>query len=100
MKKRVLVICTGPRRGGNSETLADALIKGAHEAGHDVDKICLYDKTINFCTGCLACQKSQRCVIHDLSLIHILIVYRPASFSAAIVTSLICPASTLVWNSV
>ena len=65
MKKRVLVICTGPRRGGNSETLADALIKGAHEAGHDVDKICLYDKTINFCTGCLACQKSQRCVIHD-----------------------------------
>ena len=41
MKKRVLVICTGPRRGGNSETLADALIKGAHEAGHDVDKICL-----------------------------------------------------------
>lgn len=65
MKKRVLVICTDPRRGGNSETLADALIKGAHEAGHDVDKICLYDKTINFCTGWFGMPKSQRCVIHD-----------------------------------
>ena len=30
-----------------------------------VEKTCLYDKTINFCKGCLACQKTQRCVMHD-----------------------------------
>lgn len=30
-----------------------------------MEKISLHDKTINFCKGCLACQKTQRCVIHD-----------------------------------
>lgn len=65
MNKKVLIISTSPRRGGNSETLADAFAKGAAEAGHDTQKICLYDKTIHFCQGCLACQQTQRCVIHD-----------------------------------
>jgi len=65
MSKNILVISTSPRRGGNSETLADALIRGAEEAGNQVEKVCLYDKTIGFCKGCLACLKSHRCVIHD-----------------------------------
>lgn len=63
--KNILVISTSPRKGGNSETLADAFIRGAEEAGHKVEKVCLYDKTIGFCKGCLACLKSHRCVIHD-----------------------------------
>lgn len=45
--------------------MADEFAAGAREAGHEVEKVCLYDKTINFCKGCLACQKTQRCVIHD-----------------------------------
>jgi len=65
MNKNILVISTSPRKGGNSETLADALIRGAEEAGNRVEKVCLYDKTIGFCKGCLACLKSHRCVIHD-----------------------------------
>lgn len=65
MKKNVLVISTSLREGGNSETLADAFIRGAQEAGNQVEKICLYNKTIGFCKGCLACLKSHRCVIHD-----------------------------------
>ena len=65
MSKKILVLSTSPRKGGNSETLADALIRGAAEAGHEAEKICLYDKTIGFCRGCLACQKTHRCVIHD-----------------------------------
>ncbi len=65
MSKNILVISTSPRKGGNSETLADAFIRGAKEAGHQVEKICLYDKTIGFCRGCLACLQTQRCVIHD-----------------------------------
>ncbi len=65
MKKNILVISTSPRKGGNSETLADALIRGAKEAGNQVEKVCLYDKTIGFCKGCLGCLKSHRCVIHD-----------------------------------
>lgn len=65
MSKNILVISSSPRKGGNSETLADAFIRGAEEAGNHVEKICLYDKTINFCKGCLACQKTQKCMIHD-----------------------------------
>lgn len=65
MKKNVLVISTSPRKNGNSETLADEFIKGALEAGHDVEKISLYDKKINFCRGCLVCQSTQKCVIKD-----------------------------------
>ena len=65
MGKKVLVLSTSPRAGGNSEILADEFMRGAAEAGHDVKKICLYDKEIRFCKGCLACQVTQKCVIHD-----------------------------------
>lgn len=65
MKKNVLIISTSPRKGGNSDALAEEFARGARAAGNDVEKICLYDKTIHFCKGCLACQKTQRCVIHD-----------------------------------
>ena len=65
MGKKVLVISTSLRKGGNSETLADAFLRGAQEAGHQVEKICLQDKTIGFCKDCLACLDSHRCVIRD-----------------------------------
>ena len=65
MHKKVLIISTSPRRGGNSDSLADAFAQGAREAGHTVEQISLSDKTIGFCKGCLVCQKTQRCVIRD-----------------------------------
>ena len=65
MSKQILVISTSPRKGGNSDTLADAFIQGAREAGHKVEKVSLSDKTIGFCKGCLTCVKTQRCIIHD-----------------------------------
>lgn len=65
MSKKVLIISTSPRKGGNSDTLAEEFARGAKEAGHEVEKIGLWDKTIGFCRGCLACQKTMRCVIHD-----------------------------------
>ena len=65
MSKKVLIISTSFRKGGNSETLADEFARGAKEAGHQVEKICLYDKTIHFCKGCLACQKTGHCIIQD-----------------------------------
>ena len=65
MNKKILVLSTSPRIGGNSETLADAFIKGAEEAGHETKKICLYDKQIEFCKGCLACQTTGKCILHD-----------------------------------
>lgn len=65
MSKKVLVISASPRKGGNSETLAKEFAKGAQEAGHTVEMVSLHDKTIGFCTGCFACQKTGRCVIKD-----------------------------------
>lgn len=65
MGKRVLVISTSLRKGGNSETLADEFIKGAREAGHEVEKISLSGKKIGFCQGCLACLKTGACVLKD-----------------------------------
>lgn len=65
MSKSVLVISTSPRKGGNSDTLADAFVRGAQEADSRVEKITLYDKTIGFCKGCLTCQNTRRCAIHD-----------------------------------
>lgn len=49
MAKYILILSTSPRKGGNSETLADEFLRGAKEAGNEVEKVCLYDKTIGFC---------------------------------------------------
>ena len=62
---RVLVITTSLRAGSNSDVLAEKLIEGARSAGHEVQCISLKGKTIRFCTGCLACQKTQKCVQKD-----------------------------------
>ena len=65
MNQKVLILSTSPRKGGNSDALADEFARGAQDAGNRVEKISLYDKTIGFCRGCLTCQSTQRCVIHD-----------------------------------
>lgn len=65
MPKNVLIISTTLRKGGNSELLADAFARGAQEAGNRVETVSLQDKRIEFCRGCLACQKALTCVIKD-----------------------------------
>lgn len=65
MSKRVLVITTSLRPKSNSEALADEFMRGAMESGHEVEKISLRDKNIQFCRGCLACQHTGKCVIKD-----------------------------------
>ena len=63
--KNILILSTSPRKDGNSEMLAREFARGAKEAGHNVELVSLRGKAIGFCKGCLACQKTQRCVIHD-----------------------------------
>ena len=63
--KRVFVISTSLRKGSNSDMLADQFAEGAKAAGHEVEKISLVGKNIQFCKGCLGCQKLGRCVIND-----------------------------------
>ena len=61
----VLVITTSLRGKSNSDILAERLIAGAGDAGHHVEHISLKGKDIRFCIGCLACQKTQQCVLKD-----------------------------------
>ena len=63
--KRVIVISTSLRKSSNSDMLADQFAEGAKAAGHEVEKISLVGKNIQFCKGCLGCQKLGRCVIND-----------------------------------
>ena len=63
--KKVIVISTSLRHGSNSDMLADKFMEGALSAGNEVEKISLVGKDIQFCKGCLACQKLGRCVISD-----------------------------------
>ncbi len=65
MDKKVLILSSSPRKGGNSETLAAAFAKGAQEAGNQVETVVLREKRYGFCKGCLACQKLGHCVIKD-----------------------------------
>ena len=65
MSKNVLIISTSLRHNSNSEILAKETEKGAKDAGHNVEFITLKDKNIQFCKGCLACQKLGHCVIND-----------------------------------
>ncbi len=61
----ILVITTSLRSRSNSDILAERLIKGAEDAGNQVEHISLKDKEIRFCIGCLSCQKTQKCVLKD-----------------------------------
>lgn len=65
MSKKVLTIETSPRKHGNTEIMAERFLEGAKEAGHETERISLYDQNLQFCRGCLACQKTRECVIKD-----------------------------------
>jgi multimeric flavodoxin WrbA len=55
VNKKVLVLSSSPRRGGNSDLLCDQFLSGAKESGNAIEKIFLKDKKINYCTGCGRC---------------------------------------------
>ena len=66
MYKKVLVLSSSPRRGGNSDLLCDQFIIGSKEAGQLTEKIFLKDKKINYCTGCGTCiDRGKNCPQKD-----------------------------------
>ena len=58
MSKQVLILSGSPRKGGNSDLLCDEFLRGAREAGNQVEKIRVAEKKIGYCSGCYYCQKS------------------------------------------
>lgn len=67
MSKKVLIVSGSPRKGGNSDLLCDAFMKGAKESGNDVQKIFLHDKRVAPCNACYYCRDTGngKCTIKD-----------------------------------
>lgn len=65
MSKNVLVITASLRANSNSDALAASFARGAEDAGNTVETVSLKGKGVAFCKGCMACQKTQKCVIRD-----------------------------------
>ena len=62
---KILGINGSPRKGGNTEVLLEEALRGAHEAGAEVEKIFLRDRTISPCLEIYGCKRDGRCVIED-----------------------------------
>ena len=64
MSKNVLILSGSPRKGGNSDLLCDEFLRGAQEAGNQVEKIFVRSKKVAPCNACYACKKGP-CAIKD-----------------------------------
>jgi len=67
---KVVAIVGSNRKGGNVDTLVDAVLAGARERGAETRKIYLLDHRIEFCRNCRSCTQAPgeergQCVIHD-----------------------------------
>ncbi|NLX49325.1 MAG: flavodoxin family protein [Methanospirillum sp.] len=62
---RVMGVSGSPHRRGNTETLLDAFLGGAREAGAGVEKVVLSDLSYTSCRGCNVCHRTGICVVED-----------------------------------
>lgn len=68
----ILILAGSPRKGGNTDLLVEAFVKGASQK-HHVEVVSVHDYKVNPCMGCNACFKSESnsCVQKDdMSLIY------------------------------
>lgn len=65
MAKKILVVTGSHRAGGNSDTLAEAFIRGAREAGHEVERFDAGRAHILPCIDCKVCKAEGKCVFND-----------------------------------
>jgi len=112
MSKNVFIVSASPRKHGNSDILCDEFMKGARDAGHNVEKIRLTEKDINYCTGCCSCVGRQgACVQEDdmneiftrILAADVLVLASPVyfrSFNGQMKTFIdrICPIYTMIHN--
>ncbi|EYE88327.1 hypothetical protein Q428_08445 [Fervidicella metallireducens AeB] len=86
---KALVLFGSPREKGNTWLLTNEFIKGLKEADIEVVFIDTTKMKVNPCNGCLACEKTGKCVISDdMNLIYkeiedckILILSSPVYFA-------------------
>ncbi|MBR2090642.1 MAG: flavodoxin family protein [Fibrobacter sp.] len=68
----ILVLSGSPRKGGNTDLLVDAFVKGASPK-HRVEVISVHDYKINPCMGCNACFRREDhacCQKDDMQIVY------------------------------
>ena len=65
MSKKILAIVGSPRKGGNSDLLCDAFLKGASDNGNETEKIYIQDLKLQPCMACYGCRTTKKCVQKD-----------------------------------
>lgn len=61
----ILAIYGSPRRNGNTALLLQEAVRGAREAGAQVEEVLLRDQKMSPCLEIYGCKKTGRCVIQD-----------------------------------
>jgi multimeric flavodoxin WrbA len=61
----ILALLGSPRRGGNTEVLLSAFVKGVEEGGGQVSTLRVSDMSIKPCVNCDGCAETGECVIDD-----------------------------------
>ena len=62
----ILALIGSPRRGGNTDILADQVLSGCRDNGHTTEKVYLYDYEISPCLDCRHCKtEDYTCAIKD-----------------------------------
>jgi multimeric flavodoxin WrbA len=64
----VFALLAGPRIGGNTDVLMDAVLAGAREHGSHTEKLCFSNMNLHPCSGCMACKSGKLttcCSIRD-----------------------------------
>lgn len=62
---QVLGISSSPRIGGNTDTLLDEFLRGATQAGGQIEKISLAGLNLLPCTQCDFCYQQRQCCLRD-----------------------------------
>jgi multimeric flavodoxin WrbA len=78
MSKNIILLCGSPRKGGNTDKLATAFLKGAESVGKNVSLFHVADMSISFCVGCSHCFEEKGVCIHKDDMQKILDAIRNA----------------------
>ncbi len=63
---KILALMGSPRRGSNTDTLVEHILRGSETKGHTSEKLYLYDYEISPCLDCRNCKRGNYvCTVND-----------------------------------
>lgn len=65
MAVRAVVIAGSPRKGGNSDIMAEYLVSGLRHGGAEVEVVYARDVNVSHCLACYHCSRTGQCIQRD-----------------------------------